>query len=175
MIDIPPYLPEIRASAEFYFGIPAPVPMILAQITQESGFDPAARSYVGAQGLLQFMPATAKWAAQAGGFGVSNPLDPAWSIKAGTWYDRWLYDRTGYATPCHKWGAALSSYNGGLGWHNKRKVLAARPDDFWNSVRLVNPGITPSNQSENETYPYKIVFKHQPKYATFGPLVCKGS
>ena len=173
MIDLPPYLPEIRASAEFYFGIPAPVPVILGQITQESGFDENAISQAGAMGMLQFMPVTAKWASQAGGFGVAAPLDPKWAIKAGVWYDRHLYDRATYPTPCGKWGAALSGYNGGERWHQRRQAAAGAPTDFWNSVRLVNPGITAANQRENQEYPYRIVFKHQPKFATFGPLVCK--
>jgi len=168
-----PYLDEIRAEAQFRFGVPAPVPLILAQIKQESGFNPNARSPAGALGLLQFMPATAKWAGPASGYGIINPLDPVASIKAGVWYDRYLFDKVFYSSKCSKYGAALSSYNGGLGWHNSRQRWADNPDDFWNSVAYVNPGIQPAAQRENEHYPYAIIFKIQPDYATYGPLVCK--
>jgi membrane-bound lytic murein transglycosylase F len=34
--------------------------MLVAQMYQESGFDPKARSWAGARGLMQVMPATAR-------------------------------------------------------------------------------------------------------------------
>src|SRR5262249_36133536 len=43
-------------------------------IWQESRFDPAAVSRAGAQGVAQFMPATANWR------GLSNPFDPLEAI-----------------------------------------------------------------------------------------------
>jgi hypothetical protein len=55
-------------------GVP---PVILAALLQaESGFDPAAVSAVGAVGIAQFMPATAR------GMGLRNPFDPAQAIPA---------------------------------------------------------------------------------------------
>ena len=43
-------------------------------VSQESGFNPSARSGAGAVGLTQLMPATAS------ALGVTNPLDPAQSL-----------------------------------------------------------------------------------------------
>lgn len=151
------YRPTVARHAAFYFGLPAPVPLLMAQIMQESSFNPAAKSRTGAAGLMQFMPQTATWAASAGALGPVQPYDAGWAIKAGAWYDRWLYDRVVYLDDCDKFGAALSSYNGGLGWMQKRQRLADDPLDFWGDVRVINPGITKANQRENQEYPARIV------------------
>lgn len=162
------YRPTVTRHAAFYFGLPPPVPLLMAQIMQESSFNPMAVSRTGASGLMQFMPVTAQWASATANFGPALPSDPAWAIRAGAWYDRYLFDRVAYLDDCNKWGATLSSYNGGLGWHNKRQLAAENPLDFWNSVRLVNPGITPSNQVENQSYPDRIIYKLQPRFVKIG-------
>jgi soluble lytic murein transglycosylase-like protein len=133
------------------------VPVLMAQIYQESTFNAKAKSPAGALGPLQFMPGTAKWAANAGNLGPAMPSDPAWAVRAGSWYDKFLYDRVVYLNDCDKWGAALSSYNGGLGWHNRRQQIADDPFDFWNEVRTINPGVSDGNQLENALYPVKII------------------
>src|SRR5262245_1028544 len=51
-----------------------PVDFFTRLIWQESRFDPAAVSRAGAQGVAQFMPATASWR------GLSNPFDPLEAI-----------------------------------------------------------------------------------------------
>jgi soluble lytic murein transglycosylase-like protein len=168
----PQYRPAIERATSFYFGIPAPVPVIAAQIRQESDWNPSAKSYVGASGLMQFMPATAKWAAEAGGFGLAAPLDPEWAIQAGVWYDRFLYDRVKGASACDRWAFALSAYNGGLGRVYKRQSLSETPL-LWEPTTLINPGISDSNQRENQGYPRAILFKWQPLFKSYGATVCK--
>lgn len=165
------YRAQITREAQFRFGIPAPVPAIAGQIAQESGWNPAAKSRVGAQGLMQFMPATSQWAATAGAFGSVDPFNPAWSIRAGVWYDRWLYERIKANTDCDRWMFTLSSYNGGLGYVHKRQKLSPAPGD-WNPTGAINPGIAPANQIENQTYGPKILLKHQRAFAAWGRLVC---
>lgn len=69
------------------FGVP--VPFVRAVIQTESQFDPRAVSSVGAQGLMQLMPATARR------FGVIDPFNPEQNIFGGVRYLRWLLDKFG--------------------------------------------------------------------------------
>jgi hypothetical protein len=75
---------HIEAAAAWY-GVP--VPFVRAVIQTESQFDPRAVSSVGAQGLMQLMPATARR------FGVADPFDPQQNIFGGVRYLRWLLDK----------------------------------------------------------------------------------
>jgi soluble lytic murein transglycosylase-like protein len=73
-------------------------------VSQESGFDPSARSGAGALGLTQLMPGT------AASLGVSNPLDPAQSLQGGAQYLRQQLDHFGGDERL-----ALAAYNAGPG------------------------------------------------------------
>lgn len=166
------YRGQIVRETQFRFGIPAPAPVIAGQVYQESHFNPLARSPVGAQGLMQFMPATAQWSETVNHWGTVDPFNPAWSIRAGVWYDRFLYDRVRlYATECDRWLFALSGYNGGLGYVYKRQRLSDDPGS-WFQTGNINPGITPANQHENEGYGPRIVFKHQLMFKSWGRITC---
>lgn len=77
---------------------------IHAVIWQESKYEQHARSHVGAQGLMQLMPATARR------FGCNNPDDPADNITAGTKYLNWLLKRFDGDV-----ALALAGYNAGEG------------------------------------------------------------
>lgn len=167
----PTYRGVVLREAQARFGVPPPAPIIAAQIQQESGWNPRAQSPVGAQGLMQFMPTTARWVATQEAFGAVDSFNPVWSIRAGVWYDRWLYDRIKAKTNCDRWQFTLSAYNGGLGWVYKRRNLSKDPLDYTATARI-NPGIHPANQIENEHYPARIIFKHQPAYRGWGKTEC---
>jgi hypothetical protein len=78
-------------------------PSLLAAVAQqESGFDSRATSPAGAQGLMQFMPATAS------GLGI-NPLDPASAIDGAARYLSSLGRQFGSTE------LALAAYNAGPG------------------------------------------------------------
>jgi soluble lytic murein transglycosylase len=71
-----------------------PVALLLAMIRQESAFDVKARSFAGARGLMQVMPATAKELAQRMGLPYSRDrlTDPTYSVQLGSRYFRQVLD-----------------------------------------------------------------------------------
>lgn len=92
---------------------------VKAQIWQESRFRVQAKSPVGAQGLMQLMPAT------AAELGVKDPFDPIENIDGGTRYlaDQWRHLME-VPDPAERIRFALASYNGGRGYINHALVQA---------------------------------------------------
>ena len=80
------YQSEIASAAKLY-GVEEAV--VRAIIHAESAYNPRALSRVGAQGLMQLMPATARR------FGVGNSFDAAQNIQGGVQYLAWLAKRYG--------------------------------------------------------------------------------
>ncbi|MFZ5658085.1 MAG: lytic transglycosylase domain-containing protein [Pseudomonadota bacterium] len=101
------YANEISAAAAQY-GVDESI--VRAIIHAESAYNPNALSRVGAQGLMQLMPATARR------FGVANAFDPAQNIRGGVQYLAWLLKRfNGNLT------LAAAGYNAGEGAVDKYK------------------------------------------------------
>lgn len=95
------YSDEIRRASRKY-GVDEAV--VRAIIHAESAFNPNALSRVGAQGLMQLMPATARR------FGVGNAFDAGQNIEGGVQYLAWLLKRfNGNLT------LAAAGYNAGEG------------------------------------------------------------
>ncbi len=112
----------IRAAAARHGVDPA---LVKAIIHTESAFNPNARSPVGAMGLMQLMPGTAR------DMGVGNAWDPAQNIEGGVKYLAWLQRQ--FRNRDH----VVAAYNAGLG--NVRKHGGIPPfRETQNYVRSVN-------------------------------------
>ena len=87
-----------------------PPNLVFAMVRQESAFDAEARSWAGARGLMQLMPATGKEVAQRLGLRYSSSRlnDPDFSVRLGTRYFRQVLDMFDGNEEL-----ALAGYNGG--------------------------------------------------------------
>ena len=98
---VPARYRRLVTSAALGAGLP---PVLLAALLRsESGFDPRAVSPAGAQGIAQFMPATAR------GMGLRDPFDPRQAIPAAA---RLL---SGHLGAFGSVPVALAAYNAGPG------------------------------------------------------------
>lgn len=172
------YQRDLIRNARLVWGLDAPVATFAAQIHQESGWRPDVSSAY-AHGLAQFTPATADW---IGGLysdvGPADPFNPAWALRALVRYDKHLYDRNTAATECDRWAFTLSAYNGGQGWVNRDRKLAAAngadPQRWWGHVEHHSPRAKWAF-TENRGYPRRILLVLQPRYLGWGPGVdCSG-
>lgn len=167
--DAAKYKHQLRQQAHLIWGLDAPTSTFAAQIHQESHWKATARSHVGAEGLSQFMPSTAVWISGVYPDLADNaPTNPTWAIRALIRYDKFLIDRIAAENKCEHMAFALSAYNGGLGWVNKRKAKSSQPQRCLNATCEINPGITAANQRENADYPRRILLKHEPLYVNAG-------
>ncbi len=87
--------------------------LVAGVILAESGFDPKAQSEVGALGLMQLMPDTARWIAEAHQIEVEQAdnrrlQEPELNIFLGAYYLAWLLQRFD-----NKSVEALAAYNAG--------------------------------------------------------------
>ena len=96
-----------------------------SQMYQESRFDPNARSWVGARGLMQLMPGTAKQ------FRVRAIADPRANVEGGVRYLEWLqkYWRNRIVDEEERLRFVLASYNAGAGHVEDAQRLAEKKGD----------------------------------------------
>jgi hypothetical protein len=103
-----------------------PAPFFIRLLLQESGFRPGVVSPVGAQGVAQFMPATA---AQ---MGLDNPFDPLQAIPASARLLRNLFERFGNL------GLAAAAYNAGprriQDWLSRKGKLPAETRGYVKTI-----------------------------------------
>ncbi|HXK08432.1 MAG TPA: lytic transglycosylase F [Vicinamibacteria bacterium] len=114
--------------------------LMAAQGYQESGLDQSKRSQVGAIGVMQMLPATAK--DKAVNIPQIDTLEN--NIHAGIKYNRWMidsfYDEPGM-TPLDRHLFAFASYNAGpgrvAGLRKEARAQGLDPDRWFNNVELV--------------------------------------
>jgi membrane-bound lytic murein transglycosylase MltF len=153
------------------YGLPKNI--LVGVMGTESNFNPNATSPVGARGLMQFMPKTAKE------YGI-NPLNPSQSIDAAGKYLANSYKQFG------NWDDALRSYNMGVGGLKQvkagKKSLPKETQDYTSRV-YKHAGIDYSSETPtyaNSVAPYinqkaEVIipqisnFDITPQIATFTP------
>lgn len=96
--------------------------LLASQAFQESRFRPAARSWAGATGLLQLMPATARE------FGVTDALDPSDNVRGAVKFLQWLQTYWAKRIPDEneRLKFILASYNTGAGHVEDAQRLTAK-------------------------------------------------
>lgn len=166
-------------SARAFWGLEAPTATFAAQVHAESGWRADAVSPTGAQGMAQFMPATARWMAELfPHLSGCDSFNPGWALRALVTYDRHLWNRVAATDSCNRMAKTLAAYNGGLAWVRRDEALARRQGldaGFWfGSVETVNAGRRASAKRENQAYPATILLHLEPLYmrAGFGRGIC---
>lgn len=144
-----PFRKEVQAWAQAAGLEPA---YVYGLIRQESRFITDARSSVGASGLMQLMPATARWTAKKIGLPFSSDLitDRDTNIKLGTSYLKLVLDDFDGSQPM-----ATAAYNAG----------PSRPRR-WRDGPVLEPAVWAENIPFNETRDYvKKVLSNATVYA----------
>ena len=105
--------------------------LIVSQMYQESHFNPQAKSWVGAKGLMQVMPRTAKE------LKLTNLEDPETGIHAGIKYMKWVRERFELELDVKdRMWFTLAAYNAGQGHIKDARRLARQKG--WNPNRWFN-------------------------------------
>ena len=141
--DITTRAREIGLDAAYVYGL----------IRQESRFLTNARSGVGASGLMQVMPATARWTAKKIGLAYTAELiaDRDTNLRLGTAYLKLVLDEFGGSQPL-----AAAAYNAGPGRPRK-----------WRDGPQLEPAIWAENIPFHETRDYvKKVLSNASYYAS---------
>jgi soluble lytic murein transglycosylase len=144
-----PFRKEVTARANDIGLDPA---YVYGLIRQESRFVMDARSSVGASGLMQIMPATARWTAKKIGMSYSRDLiaDRETNLKIGTAYLKLVLDDFGGSQPL-----AAAAYNAGP--NRSRR---------WRDGPSLEPAVWAENVPFNETRDYvKRVLSNATYYA----------
>jgi soluble lytic murein transglycosylase-like protein len=149
------YEPLVRAAAR-RFGIDADI--AVAQINQESRFNPNAKSPAGAQGLAQFMPGT--WPT----YGNGSPFNPDAALEAwGKYMTKLLRQFNG------RYDLALAGYNWGENRQTLRTLLTnGKPFLSLPHAKAVN-GRLPAGHVPTETHKYVKTILGAAGQSTTGP------
>lgn len=176
------YQRTLTAEARLQWGLDAPVPVLAAQINQESRWRERACSAF-ACGLAQFTPPTAKWISGVypKELGRNDVYNPEWAIRAMVRYDHLLGGAilgTPVGSDCDLWAFTLSAYNGGLGWLDRDRLecrSAGRgvcdPSVWFGQVEHYTHR-SDSARRENRRYPLLILAGQEPYRAWGQPIFC---
>lgn len=143
-----------------FFGVGFRWQLFKAQAVAESHLDPDARSAAGAAGIMQIMPRTFAEIRHKNPAIKGNRLQPRWSIAAGIYYDRTLWNVWKADRPyMDRVRFMFGSYNTGKGNILKAQKVAEQQGfnpNLWLSIRSSLPEVTGSRSKETLRYVEKI-------------------
>jgi len=126
--------------------------LIASVIKAESRFDKNAKSSKGAVGLMQVMPETAKWISSEflkEEFDEEKLLNPAYNIKIGTRYLKYLIDKYADET------TILACYNAGEGvvktWAGENNTIEKTQIQYAETLKYVQ-----KVQNQKKIYKFKL-------------------
>jgi len=157
------YDDTFRKYSKRFFGPGFDWRIFKAQALAESNLSMDAKSWVGAVGLMQLMPATfAEINSKNPEF--ENINDPEWNIAAGIYYNRKLWKQLAdHDVDTERFRFMFAGYNAGLGTILKAKALAVleRLDPkLWQSIEPVAPKVRRWRYKETLGYVRKIDSLH---------------
>ncbi|CAD7351599.1 transglycosylase SLT domain-containing protein [Xanthomonas arboricola] len=171
------YRHRVEQAVARAWGVEGSSARLAAQLHQESGFRADAKSPVGAQGIAQFMPKTARWIATVYPKDLVSfdPWNAQQAILAAALYDRWLLDRVMAYGPrplsdCSRWAFTFRAYNGGETMLNRERSAAYKAGANANDWRAVEPYRVRATwaHKENTHYPRRILLTLEPAYLAAG-------
>jgi len=157
------YDDQFRKYSKRYFGVGFDWRLFKAQGMAESNLDSAAKSWVGARGIMQLMPNTFQEISSKNPE-MSRIDDPEWNIAAGIYYDRvlwrlWAAD----SVEDHRREFMLASYNAGRGTILKAQAMARRDSldhRAWPSIERIAPKVDRWRYPETLGYVRRIDSLH---------------
>lgn len=131
-----------------------------AQAVAESNLNPEAKSYVGAQGIMQIMPRTFEEIKVKSKFIEGTATEPKWNIAAGIWYNKQQFDfwEKGRSLE-ERLRFMYGSYNAGRGnllKAQREAINAGLNPKVWDSMEHALPKVTGDHSQETLNYVEKI-------------------
>lgn len=153
------YDDTFRKYSKRFFGVGFDWRIFKAQALAESNLSPAARSWVGAKGIMQLMPATFT-ELQNKNPEFKSIEDPEWNIAAGIMYNRFLWKLLDdHDVDKERANFMFGSYNAGRGTILKAKEIAIAElldPRVWQNIEPVAPRVPRWRYTETFGYVRKI-------------------
>ncbi|MFH0991253.1 MAG: transglycosylase SLT domain-containing protein [bacterium] len=148
-----------RAYSKRYFGVGYDWRIFKAQAMAESNLDSAAKSWVGAMGLMQLMPNTYK-EIQSENPELREINEPRWNIAAGIMYNRKLWKSWKEILDTdHRLSFMFGSYNAGRGTISRAQDRAKEEQlnyMAWESIESIAPKVNRWRSDETLQYVKRI-------------------
>ena len=151
---------HFRKYSKRFFGPAFDWHYFKAQAVAESNLRPDAKSYVGAEGIMQIMPRTFEEIKHKSKLIQGTATEPKWNIAAGIWYNKQQFDfwQKGRSLE-ERLKFMYGSYNAGRGnllKAQREAIDAGLNPRIWQSMYNALPKVTGKHSEETLGYVEKI-------------------